>query len=60
MITKLCQNARVEWTSKEEVRAPKGVIDDAVVMKIHDDDKAASRPTRVGSISQPRPRTIQD
>ena len=37
LITDLCRNARVKWNKKEEVRAPKGVIDDAVVVKIQSD-----------------------
>ena len=28
LITELCKNARVKWNKKEEVRAPKGVIDE--------------------------------
>ena len=37
LITDLCGNARVKWNKKEEVRAPKGVIDDVVVVKIQSD-----------------------
>ena len=37
LITDLCRNAGVKWNKKEEVRAPKGVIDDAVVVKIQSD-----------------------
>ena len=37
LITDLCRNVGVKWNKKEEVRAPKGVIDDAVVVKIQSD-----------------------
>ena len=33
LITDLCRNAGVKWNKKEEVCAPKEVIDDAVVVK---------------------------
>ena len=51
LIIELCHNAKVKWTSNEEVSASKGVIDDGVVMKIHDDDKVALQPVGVGSNS---------
>ena len=37
LITKLCRNVGVKWNQKEEVRAPKRLIDDAVVVKIQSD-----------------------
>ena len=33
LIIELCRNAGVKWNQKEEVCAPKGIIDDAVVVK---------------------------
>ena len=58
LITKLCRNAGVKWNQKEEVRAPKGVIDDAVVVKIQSyTAKVVRRPARP---SQPRPGTAHD
>ena len=38
LITELCHNAGVKWNKKKEVRAPKGVIDDSVVVKIQNDN----------------------
>ena len=58
LITKLCRNAGVKWNQKEEVRAPKGVIDDAVVVKIQSD--TAEVVPRPAGPSQPRPRTAHD
>ena len=47
LITELCRNAGVKWNQKEEVRAPKGLIDDAVVMKIQSDTaEVVPRPAR--------------
>ena len=51
LITKLCKNARVKWNQKEEVCAPKGVIDDSVVVKIQS-DSAEAEPRPAGP-SQP-------
>ena len=58
LIIELCHNTRVKWNQKEEVRAPKGIIDDAVVVKIQSDTvEVLPRPTRP---SQPRPGTAHD
>ena len=47
LITKLCRNAGVKWNKKEEVHAPKGIIDDAVVVKIQSDTtEVVLRPAR--------------
>ena len=54
----MCRNAGVKWNKKEEVRAPKGVIDDAVVVKIQS-DTAEVEPRPAGP-SQPRPGTVHD
>ena len=37
LITELCRNTGVKWNKKEEVRAPKEMIDDAVMVKIQSD-----------------------
>ena len=58
LVTDLCRNARVKWNKKEEVRAPKRVIDDAVVVKIQSDN-AEVEPRPAGS-SQSRPGTVHD
>ena len=55
MITNLCANAGVKWNAKEEVRKPKGVIDDSVVVKIHGGDA----PVGANSSSQVKPRATQ-
>ena len=34
LITELCKNKGVQWIVKEEDRAPKGIINDGVVIKI--------------------------
>ena len=52
MITDLCGNVGVKWNAKEEVRKPKGVIDDSVVVKIHGEDAVG-----IGSSSQACPGT---
>ena len=58
LITKLCRNAGVKWNQKEKVRAPKSVIDNAVVVKIQgEDDEVVPRPA---GPSQPRPGTAYD
>ena len=58
LITELCKNAGVKWNKKEKVRAPKGVIDDSVVVRIQSDSvKAEPRPA---GPSQPRPGTVHD
>ena len=60
LITELCENVRVKWTANEEVRKPKVVIDDAVVVKIHgEDNETVPTPARAGSSNQARPRTTQ-
>ena len=43
---------------KEEVRPPKGVIDDAVVVKIQSDNVEAE--PRPAGPSQPRPETVNE
>ena len=54
----LCRNVGVKWNQKKEVRAPKGVIDDSVVVKIQSDSvEAEPRPT---GPSQLRPGTVHD
>ena len=59
LITDLCCNARVKWNKKEEVHAPKGVIDDAVVVKIQSDivevEPRPARPSqhRLGTVHDP-------
>ena len=58
LIIELCHNTRVKWNQKEEVRAPKGIIDDAVVVKIQGDTTEVL-PRPVGP-SQPRPGTAYD
>ena len=61
LIIELHQQARVKWNKKEEVRAPKVVIDNTLVLKIRDDDSEAPRVVDIGaSSSQPRTETIQD
>ena len=55
MITDLCANVGVKWNAKEEVRKPKGVIDDSVVVKIHGEDALVG----ANSSSQARLGTIQ-
>ena len=58
LITELCRNAGVKWTQKKEVHAPKGVIDDDVVVKIQSDTvEVVPRPA---GPSQPRPRTAHN
>ena len=54
----MCRNAGVKWNKKKEVRAPKGVIDDAVMVKIQS-DTAEVEPRPAGP-SQPRPGTVHD
>ena len=39
LITELCKQVRVKWNKKDEVRAPKAVIDYWLVHKIRDDDE---------------------
>ena len=58
LIIELCHNVGVKWNKKEEVRAPKGVIDDAVVVKIQSDTTEVV-PRPVGP-SQPQPGTAHD
>ena len=41
LITELCKNDGVKWNQKEEVRAPKEVTDDSVVVKIQSDSVKA-------------------
>ena len=57
-ITDLCRNAGVKWNKKEKVRAPKGVIDDAVVVKIQSD--TAEVEPRPAGLSQPQLGTVHD
>ena len=58
LITELCRNARVKWNQKEEVCAPKGIIDDVVVVKIQSDTvEVLPRPA---GPSQPRSGTAYD
>ena len=54
----MCKNAGVKWNKKEEVRAPKGVIDDSVVVKIQSDSVEAE--PRPAGPSQPRSATVHD
>ena len=58
LITELCRNAEVKWNQKEEVCAPKGIIDDAIVVKIQS-DTVEVLPRPVGP-SQPWPGTAHD
>ena len=58
LITELCKNVGVKWNQKEEVRAPKGVIDDSVVVKIQS-DSVETEPRPAGP-SQPRAGTVHD
>ena len=58
LITDLGRNAGVKWNKKKEVRTPKRVIDDAVVVKIQSDN-AEVEPRPAGP-SQPRPGTVHD
>ena len=61
LITELCQQARVKWNKKEEVKGPKAVIDNNLVFKIRDDDNEVPRVADIGaSSSQPRTGTTQD
>ena len=54
----MCRNAGVKWNQKEEVRAFKGVIDDAMMVKIQSDTaEVEPRPARP---SQPRPGIVHD
>ena len=55
LITNLYANARVIWNAKKEVRKPKGVIDDSVVVKIHGGNALVG----ASSSSQVKPRTTQ-
>ena len=57
-ITELCRTVGVKWNQKEEVRAPKGVIDDSVMVKIQSDSTEAK--PRPAEPSQPRPGTVHD
>ena len=57
MITELYQNVGFKGTAQEEIRASKGIINDGVLLKIHDDNEVAPRPTRVGMKNQSRPGT---
>ena len=51
LITELCHNTKVKQTQNKEVRAPKGVINDAVMVKIWGEgDEAALRLAGVGNL----------
>ena len=52
MIIDLCANVEVKWNAKEELRKPKGVIDDSVMVKIQGRDapvRASSSQVKLGT-----------
>ena len=55
LITDLCANVGVKWNVKEEVRKPKEVIDDSIVVKIQGGDALVG----ASNSSQVKPGTTQ-
>ena len=58
LITELCKNARVKFNQKEEVKPPKGLIDDSVVVKIQSDNVEGE--ARPAGPSQPKAGTVNE
>ena len=52
LITELCRQAEIKWNKKKELRALKVIIDNALLLKICEDDDEAPRLAGVGN-SQP-------
>ena len=58
LITELCKNAGVKFNQKEEVKPPKGLIDDSVVVKIQSDNVEGE--ARPAGPSQPKAGTVNE
>ena len=60
LITNLCKQVKVKWNKKEELRAPKEIIDNALVYKIKEDNEEVPRAAGANCSIQPRIGTLQD